>query len=392
MKLLQRYILYELFRVFALLLSVLTVLLVFVGVFREVSESGLGPFQALQILPYIVPSLMPFTIPATLLLAVCVVYGRIAGDQEVTAAKSAGVNVMSLIWPALFLGATLSVCSLVLSDQVIPWAVANIQRTVTLAMEDIFLDLLRTNHQVTDRQRGYSITVMGVEGKKLLMPTFQYSPPGKSAITIQAQEATLEFDLDNHQVWLHLVRGHVDMPGGNRIWFVDERKPFPLPREISKPKARHMSIVDLRREMEVNETQREKKLQLRDLEVAMALGVGNFQKFLEPDFRTHERVQNFIDEDVSKIRTEIHGRFAMSSSCFFFALLGAPFSILQAKRQFLTSFFLCFVPILLVYYPVVLLMMNLSKMGTADPAVVMWLANALVCMAAMHILMRVLRH
>ena len=84
MRLLQRYILLELLRVFIFVLSVMTVLLVFVGVFSQVTDKGLGPVQVLQILPYVVPSLFPFTIPATLLLTVTIVYGRIAGDQEVT--------------------------------------------------------------------------------------------------------------------------------------------------------------------------------------------------------------------------------------------------------------------------------------------------------------------
>ena len=89
MKLLQRYILSELISVFLLLVIILTVMLVFLGLFREATERGLGPVQILQIMPYVVPSMLPFTIPATLLLAVCVVYGRISGDLEVIAAKSA---------------------------------------------------------------------------------------------------------------------------------------------------------------------------------------------------------------------------------------------------------------------------------------------------------------
>ena len=132
--LLQRYILFELLRVFTFLLSILTVLLVFVGVFREATMSGLGPFQALRILPYVVPNLLPFTIPATLLLTVCIVYGRMSGDQEITAAKAAGINVLSLLWPSFLLGAVLSVCSLILVDQAIPWANAKIQKIVTLVL------------------------------------------------------------------------------------------------------------------------------------------------------------------------------------------------------------------------------------------------------------------
>src|SRR5688572_6899765 len=107
MKLLQRYIFGELLRVFSLLVIVLTVMLVFLGLFREATERGLGLVQILQIMPFVVPSMLPFTIPATLLLAVCVVYGRISGDLEVTAAKAAGVSATQLLTPAFLLGSVL---------------------------------------------------------------------------------------------------------------------------------------------------------------------------------------------------------------------------------------------------------------------------------------------
>ena len=118
--LLQRYVFGELLRVFCFVLLCLTVLLVFVGIFQQASESGLGPMQLLRVLPFIVPSLLPFTIPAALLLTVCLVYGRLAGDLEVTAAKAAGISVLSLLWPSFLIGAALSVCCLILSDQAIP--------------------------------------------------------------------------------------------------------------------------------------------------------------------------------------------------------------------------------------------------------------------------------
>jgi lipopolysaccharide export system permease protein len=110
MKLLQRYIFSELLRVFSLLVIVLTVMLVFVGLFREATERGLGAVQILQIMPFVVPSMLPFTIPATLLRSVCVVYGRISGDLEVIAAKAAGVSATQLLAPAFLLAAVLAVC------------------------------------------------------------------------------------------------------------------------------------------------------------------------------------------------------------------------------------------------------------------------------------------
>jgi lipopolysaccharide export system permease protein len=87
-----------------------------------------------------------------------------------------------------------------------------------------------------------------------------------------------------------------------------------------------------------------------------------------------------------KHNTELHNRFALSCSCFFFSLVGGPFSILQARRQFLTTFFLCFLPILLVYYPVVLLMMSLAKSGSVNPAWAMWTGNAILLIGAIFVL------
>lgn len=393
MRLLQRYILFELLRNFLFVLSLLTVLLVFVGVFREVSESGLGPLQALQILPYVVPSLLPFTIPATLLLTVCVVYGRIAGDQEVTAAKAAGISVMSLLWPALGLGAVLSFASFWLTDLAIPWAVANIQRQISLALEDIFLDRLRTQHQVINKDRGFSVTVIGVEDKRLIMPTFQYTPPGKdAAVTVQAQEATLEFDLAEQQVMLHLVRGHIDVPGQRRIWFAKEDHPFPLPHEMSRPKPRHQTIREIRTQLDEVSGRLEQDQHRRDVELAFALALGDFNRLGNDDLSGEDYHTRSSRNDSYKMNTEIHSRYAMSASCFFFVLIGGPFAILQAKRQFLTSFMLCFVPILLVYYPLALLMMNLSKTGTVDPWWAMWTANALLMVVGLSVVRRLLKH
>ena len=365
---LQRYILRELLQVFALLLSGLTVLLVFVGVFREVSASGLNPLQVMKILPYVVPSLLPFTIPATLLLTVCVVYGRMSSDKEITAAKAAGINVLSLLFPAFALGGVLSLCSLLLADKVIPWAVKNIQKTITLAMVDIFLDTLRTNGQIVEEDRGFSITVLGVDGKRLLFPTFHYHPVGSRPLTVQAEEATLEFDLDRQQVVLHMIRGHVDIPGQRRVWFEKEDQSFPLPYDAKKTKPRHLSIRRIRRKLNRLNSTLEDTRQMRDAETAMALTLGDFDRLLQPDMFDYVRKTELYRQDLAKLRTEIHSRFALSTSCFFFAFLGAPFAILQARRQFLTSFFMCFLPILVVYYPIELLMMNLSKTESVPPS------------------------
>jgi lipopolysaccharide export system permease protein len=392
MRLLQRYILVELLKVFACLLTGLTFLLVFVGVFREVSENGLGPLQIVQILPYLVPSLMPYTMPATFLLTVCVVYGRLAGDNEITAAKAAGINVMSLLFPAILMGGVLSVTSFLLADRVIPWSIANIQRVVTNAMEDIFLDVLRTRHVIQDPDRGYSIGVMGVKGKQLLFPTFQYAPKGRSPVMVQAESAMLEFDLEDEQVILHLVRADIQTAGQDTISAENYSHSLPMPQEIKKAKPRHRSIVDILRNAHELRFNLKQAHQQRDVSVALALAEGNFEALTKPELNISSPVYEAKWDELAKLRTEIHGRFSLSSSCLLFTLLGGPFSIVRGRRQFLTNFFLCFLPILMLYYPIVLLMMNLSKTGDVNPSWAMWIGNVVLLVVAGSILRKVLKH
>ena len=392
MRLLERYIFAELLRVFAILLCVTTCLLVFVGVFGQVKEYGLGPWQVLQILPFVVPSLLPYTVPATLLLTVCVVYGRLSGDREIIAAKAAGIHVFSLLWPSYFLGALLSVAALLMMDQVIPWSSGNIERIATLAMEDIFLDLLRTQNQVYLKDRGVTITVMDVRDRTLIWPTFRYSPNGRSEAIAQAREARLDFDLAKQQVIVQMRQGYVDVPGENRLYFESESKPFPLPTKNQRLRARNLRIRDIQDELVAANNDVELARQTQALSAAWILSTGNFERFAQPEFKTHRHTLDESQEKICRLHTELHNRFATSCSCLFFVLLGSPFAMVMARKQFLTSFLFCFVPILVVYYPITMMTQNLSKTGQLDPTWSVWTANGLMLLAAGYFFRRVIQH
>ena len=54
---------------------------------------------------------------------------------------------------------------------------------------------------------------------------------------------------------------------------------------------------------------------------------------------------------------------ALAFGSLLFVILGAPVGILFAKRDFLSAFISCFVPIITLYYPLMLLGVNLGKEG-----------------------------
>ena len=395
MRLLERYVLTELLRVFGILVTISTSLLVCVGAFGQAKEYGLGHWQILQILPFIVPSLLPYTIPATLLLSVCVVYGRMSGDNEIVAAKAAGINVMNLMWPSFFLASLLSVAVLLLSDQVIPWAYKNIEQIATLAMEDIFIDRLKTQSTVSvrERDRRITITVTGVRDRMLLQPVFRYAPNGRDAYTVTAREARLSFDLPRQQVWLELHGAESSLPGNQNSAYINfDRIAFPLKEQNQKVRGRDLSIDGIQRELPKLNADCQRLKQLQEVEAAMALATGNFDRFAEPSFQAYQAEARSSASTIRRLRTEHHSRFSLAISCLFFVLLGSPFSILMARNQFLTCFLFCFIPILLIYYPVSMMSLNLAKTGAVDPAWAAWVANGLIGLVAAYVLRRVLQH
>ncbi|MCA9034037.1 MAG: LptF/LptG family permease [Planctomycetaceae bacterium] len=393
MKLLQRYIFGELVRVFTLLVIVLTVMLVFVGVFREATDRGLGPVQILQIMPYVVPSMLPFTIPATLLLSVCVVYGRISGDLEVTAAKAAGVSALQLLSPAFLLGFLLAIASFGLTNFAIPWAVTNINNIVTQAMEDIFLDVLSSQNLINDPQRGYSITVLEVRNRILMDATFRYRTRNHDQITVRAEQAKIHFDLEGQEIKLMLKNATFSRPGSDSSGDVDFHEfSLPLPQTIGNIKARHLTVTELAAGIEKSGADLDYARQQQVNQTAMALLVGDFSQLAGEDQVSYQAAERQAVQNTHRFRSEIHSRMAMSGSCLFFALVGGPFSMLQARRQFITSFIMCFLPILLVYYPVMFLMLNLCKTGTLDPTWSMWVPNLILTVAGTFMLRKVIQY
>ena len=84
-------------------------------------------------------------------------------------------------------------------------------------------------------------------------------------------------------------------------------------------------------------------------------------------------------------------RWANGFSCLCFVLIGAPAGILLRNSDFLTSFFACFMPILLVYYPLLFLGVDQAKLGIL-PSWSVWTGNVILMICGVWLLRRVQRY
>lgn len=101
-----------------------------------------------------------------------------------------------------------------------------------------------------------------------------------------------------------------------------------------------------------------------------------------PHWEGHKLVVEWRNTRLQRIVMEPWRRWANGFSCLCFVVIGIPMAIRMKNADFLTSFFLCFLPILLVYYPLLMFGISRVKAG-ALPPVSVWAANVVVVLWGM---------
>jgi lipopolysaccharide export system permease protein len=72
-------------------------------------------------------------------------------------------------------------------------------------------------------------------------------------------------------------------------------------------------------------------------------------------------------------------------------LIGAPVAVWLRQSEFIASFFICFLPILVVYYPLLAVSVDQAKDGAFPPYSV-WAGNFLLSLAGAWLLRRINRY
>ena len=89
---------------------------------------------------------------------------------------------------------------------------------------------------------------------------------------------------------------------------------------------------------------------------------------------------------MARLKVVPHRRWANGFSCLAFAIIGVPVALRLRTGNYATTFGACFVPILLLYYPLFMLGLTGAKMSTL-PAWSVWLGNV-ACVAVGVVLLR----
>jgi lipopolysaccharide export LptBFGC system permease protein LptF len=117
---LHGYIGRELLKVTGLALVAFTLVMTVFAIIEPLRKQGLAPAQVAALFGYTLPVMLSLTLPIAALFAATIVYGRFSQDNELMACRASGIPTLTLLEPALVLGAAVTVLSLLLGSFVTP--------------------------------------------------------------------------------------------------------------------------------------------------------------------------------------------------------------------------------------------------------------------------------
>lgn len=390
-----RYVLVELTKVFLVALVGLTTMMLLVGVVREAVSQGLPPAQVVRLIPFVLPDALRFATPVTLLLAVTLVYARMSGFNEIVALKACGISPWVVLWPAFVLGFLLSLATVWLNDLAPTWGRAGIRRVVIEAAEDIAYNMLRTEGRFTGRR--LSINVKRVEGRTLIRPTVTVARRGNTPpITITAESARIETDYRQRVLRIEFRNGTMDIQGRATFSFLEPRTiELPLSEasgpEESTPSPSCIPLADIPQETAEQEAAIVRQEQEMAAEAAFRMFTGEFELLASEVWARRAGALADMRGRLYRLHLEPYRRWSTGFSCLFFVWVGAPMAVWLRKPEPLTAFFLCFAPILIVYYPWLIYGINGAKNGTIPPVLVWW-GNVVLFAWGVWVLRRVMRY
>jgi lipopolysaccharide export system permease protein len=395
MFILTRYVLLETGKVFLISLTALTMMMIVIGVVQEGSDQHLPLKHMVGLVPYVLPVQLRITVPVTLLLACTTVFSRLSGANEVVAVKALGISPWKLLWPVFAMSVVLSFATVWLNDLAVSWGRNGVQVVVMDAIEDIVYGMLESQHCYSTPF--FSINVKAVEGRRLVRVTLTLSARGNSpAVTITAEEAELRYDRNEQVLKAILRNGTIDVAGKGTMQFANEwEQKIPL-NDASRARvgAKTPSWLPLWAIPEEIAKQRaliERMDQEMAARAAYQMLAGDFSDLAGGDWADRATIRKQETGTLYRLMAEPHRRWSAGFSCLCFAWVGVPMAIRLRHRDFLTTFFLCFVPILLMYYPLLIYGGAGAKNGTI-PACFAWTGDILLLVWGGWLLRRVMRY
>ena len=385
-----RYVVTELASVFIISASVMTLFMVLIFLVQEGMRESLTFDTIAKLIPYTIPTALSFAIPGTCLFATCIVYGRMSANNEIVAIKAQGIPPSRLIWPGLVMSFMLSLATLYLNDVAVSWGRSGIYQVILNASAKTIYSVLSAQGSFSKDK--ISILVDDVQGDVLVNANIEAFVNENEKAYIQADRAKIFVDQNASALVLQVKDARIKY--GESISFQTDEHAIPLPlgnvtkREGPGRSPSNLPLHEMRSELAYQESYLNELKQELAMEAAFEMSGGDLMSVTHVSW--NQKLLDLETETYRKFRleTEPWRRWANGFSCLCFVIVGAPLAIWMRKSDFWTIFAVCFIPILLAYYPLLMFGVGQAKSGSLPPFVV-WLGNIVMLTLGTYLINRI---
>jgi lipopolysaccharide export system permease protein len=389
MHVLTRSIVIDYLLVFLLTLAIMVALLLFVGATLDLPKD-VGLSEIVLMLPYLLPEATRNAMQAAALFAACSVFGRLSAGNEILALTSLGVSPIKVIRPIVVLAVLMSLTCVWLYDVGEAWGQKGIHRVLVNSAEAIAYRFLRTKH--TYAKGPITLNVKTIDGRKLIRPMLIMERPGKAPITVSAEEGELRTLGRRRELSLVMRNGTAYIGDAVSMAFPEAMEQIiPLGESFDGPQKwppEYCTLSDLRNDI-VEQAQVLVRLEQNPSDTT-TLWSGEPTPPDAPPV-THAQVLGTEREHMHWLKAQVNRRWTNGFFCLAFVMVGIPVSMRVRSRDYLTSFFACFLPIVLLNHPLHNFCIKLAESGRA-PAQLPWVGNIVLIGLGAWLLVRALRH
>ena len=348
MKIFNKYITRNLLVTQGMALGILVFVMLSGHLFRafDLLANGVSLVLLGKMLGFLVPDILRYALPLSLLVSVVLVFSRMSADNEIGALKSGGISLWQMMMPGLYLSVGLSVVCLWMSLELVPEFRFRSKRLQWEALSGSPLSLLEPG-RVCRLSPNLSVRVGQHDGDTLRdIHLLETEGDGNVLRDVTAgsgmliQKGDRSYELVLHDFTLSETRfgdglaeaakGHTFLSGNTVVIPIEYAE-----AEDGRPLRRKMQMMGI-------------KSLFGDMQLAQERGFP-----------------------LAKYRLELHSRLALAMTPIAFFLLGLPFGIRSRRSETSTGLLICVI-LALVFYGFQLLGDCLENNPSLHPEFILW--------------------
>lgn len=370
MKTLHFYLTRQVLATLGMTIVVFTFVLLLGNVLKEIIELLISRQATLstvaQAIALLIPWVLAFALPMGMLTAALLVFGRLSADQELTAVRSSGVSLVTLITPVLLLSLALCGLSAFINLQVAPQCRVAYKNLINQKRAGLSGNIRVPAGRFVKEFKDVIFYIGKSDGLHFEDVHIYHLTNNIVDSVTHAQRGSLE--ITNQQAIVHLfdvVKTDLDNPAASETTGSADQ-PFnlkPAAQAQSKPPLSDMTFFQLQRELRELE---------RMLRAPRAMPKMSREELLEQR-RAFEREKS---DALMPVLVQIHRQAAFSFACFGFTLVGIPLGVRTHRRETNIGVAMA-LALVLVYYSFMILGESMQTHAEWAPYLIVWFPNFL---------------